>query len=84
MIAECEQNGGGEGQEDSIVTTRWRGCLRESTTEEVVCVHLRLEECCSLFTQADPDAAELDTVLCVEVCVPDYVPMCVRGSESLR
>lgn len=55
---------------------------RESTTEEVVCVHLRLEECCSLFTQADPDAADLDTVLCVEVCVPEC--MCVPGSESLR
>lgn len=44
---------------------------------EVVCVYVRLGECCSLFTQADPDAAELDTALCQErcvcVCVDDQV-----------
>lgn len=34
----------------------------------VVCV-CQTGECCSLFTQADPDAAELDTVLGLEVCV---------------
>lgn len=39
---------------------------------ELVCAWLRFGKCCcSLFTQADPDAAELDTVPCecVGLCV---------------
>lgn len=74
MIAECQQNGGREGQGDSIVATRWRGCLRESTTEEgevdgclfpsqiwavLLSVHMGWPRCRS----------ELDTVLCGKVCV---------------
>lgn len=68
-----------------LVTARWRGQWlreRERTTEEgeswmgkrkrwLVCVYLRLRDCCFLFTQTDPNAAELDTVLCALVCVDD-------------
>lgn len=58
------------------------GSLRESATEEEEmegwgggkgergCLCLpQTGECCALFTQADPDAAELDTVLVSPVCV---------------
>lgn len=40
---------------------------------------LRLKECCSPFTQADPDAAELDTVPCERMFAGDSEGM--RNTE---
>lgn len=79
----------GEEQDDSIVTSGWMreskgqaGCLCPSQTPT--------GEVLLSFTQADPDAAELDAVLCVEVCVCGgwgdgvFVDLRAAGGKKLK
>lgn len=89
MKAPVKMEGRGD---DSAATTRRRGRLSEGQTvtepgetdavrneRKVVCVC-----CCSGFARADPDAAELDAVLCLESAVQPSVRVSRDDSAALR